>query len=417
LAFEIEPGASAQLKRLANETGATPFMMLLALFNLLLAKLSGQEDIIIGTPTAGRSHNDLENIIGVFINTLALRNFPSGEKRFSRFLTEVKETCLQAFENQDYQFETLVDTVVTKRDLSRNTLFDVMLVLQNIDSQRSEIPGLKLAPYHYESDTSKFDLTLTAVESGDRFVFSITYSTKLFKQDTIQRFAGYFKRLAANLAKDSHQCIAEIELLSEQEKQQILVDFNATDLDYPASQTIHQLFEIQVEETPNHIALTGENSKASVGNIPMEIRNSKHHLSHLTYRELNNTSKQLAKMLKEKGVMPGGIVALMADRTIDTVIGILGILKAGGAYLPIDPDYPEERINYMLRDSAAKVIITNDLTVDGSDGLIVKKLDGFGKPTSYPINQRTNEPTNPAYIIYTSGPTAKPKEVTYDYLR
>ncbi|MCP5049886.1 MAG: amino acid adenylation domain-containing protein, partial [bacterium] len=304
---------------------------------------------------------------------------------------------------------------MTKRDLSRNTLFDVMLVLQNIDSQRSEIPGLELAPYHYESDTSKFDLTLTAAESGDRFVFSIAYSTKLFKQDTIQRFVNYFKRLTTAFLEDSQQSISWLDLISEQEKQQILIDFNATDLDYPASRTIHQLFEIQVEETPNHIALTGENSKAPVQDIPIAIRNSKHHLNHLTYRELNNRSNQLAKMLKEKGLKSGGIVALMAGRTIDTVIGILGILKAGGAYLPIDPGYPEERVNYMLRDSAAKVIVTNSLVIDRLDGSMVIKPGDANKLPNRQTNKPTNQQTNLAYIIYTSGTTGKPKGVMIDH--
>ncbi|MCP5054025.1 MAG: hypothetical protein GY940_43050, partial [bacterium] len=178
--------------------------------------------------------------------------------RFSEFLTEVKENCLQAFENHDYQFEDLVDTVVSKRDLSRNALFDVMLVLQNIDSRRLEIPGLGLTPYDYESDTSKFDLTLTAMEEADRFLFSMTYSTTLFKKETIERFINYFKRLAATLTADTQQRLSQVELLSDDEKQQVLIDFNNTEKEYPAEQTIDGWFESQVERTPDQIAVTGQ---------------------------------------------------------------------------------------------------------------------------------------------------------------
>jgi tyrocidine synthetase-3 len=225
LPFEIGQEKTEQLKQLTLETETTFFMVLLAIFNILLSTLSNQDDIIVGSPIAGRSHHSLENIIGVFINTLALRNFPSAEKRFSEFLTEVKGTCLKAFENQDYQYEELVEKVVTNRDLSRNSLFDVMLVLHNMEIQQLEIPGLKLIPYDYESCTSKFDITLTAVEKKDGFDFSITYCTALFKEDTIQRFIDYFRRILDVVLEDRKRRISKIDILPDDEKNQLLYGF------------------------------------------------------------------------------------------------------------------------------------------------------------------------------------------------
>ncbi|MCP5051676.1 MAG: AMP-binding protein, partial [bacterium] len=341
LDFDMEPVVWDQLKQLTRETGTTYFMVLLALFNLLLSRLGGQEDIIVGTPTSGRPHSDLEHVVGIFINTLCLRNYPTREKRFSEFLSHVKTNCLRAFENQDYQYENLVDAVVTDRDLSRNSLFDAMLALQNMDRHQLEISGLELVPYDYKGNTSNFDLTLTVVEDAGTFDFSITYRTMLFKRDTIERFINYFKRLTAAVLEDTQQPLSRFELLSEQEKHHLLVNFNNTQQEYPATKTIHRLFDEQAERTPGHIAVTGEDGG----------------FASLSYRELNNASGQLAKVLKENGVNPGAIVALMVDRSIDTITGILGILKAGAAYLPIDPDYPKERIDYMLGDSGAGILL------------------------------------------------------------
>ncbi|MCP5053343.1 MAG: amino acid adenylation domain-containing protein, partial [bacterium] len=380
LEFDIEPGTLEQLRQLSRETGTTYFMVLLTIFNLLLSRLGGQEDIVVGTPTSGRAHGDLENVIGMFINTLCLRNYPTGEKQFSEFLMQVKSNCLQAFENQDYQYEDLVDAVVTDRDLSRNPLFDTMLSLQNMDRHQLEIPGLELVPYDYEVSTSKFDLTLTVVEDAGTFGFSITYGTMLFKRETIERFINYFKRLTAAVLEDSHQQLSRFDLLSEQEKQQLLINFNCTQRDYPANKTIHQLFEEQVERTPDRIASTS-------GDIS------------ITYYQLNKESRRLARLMQTKGIETGAIVAIMAERSVETITGILGILKAGAAYLPIDPGYPKERIDYMLKDTGANVL--------------VNWLDG----SSEPINQRkkTNEPATLAYILYTSGTTGNPKGVVIEH--
>ncbi|MCP5049141.1 MAG: amino acid adenylation domain-containing protein, partial [bacterium] len=410
LDFDLEPGISTQLRTLAHETGTTPFMLLLAIFNLLLSKLSGQEDIIVGTPTVGRPHSDLQPIIGIFVNTLGLRNFPVPDKQFVDFLDQVKENCLQAFDHQDYQFENLVETIVTQRDLSRNALFDVAFTLQNITDRQLELPGLTLSPYPYETKTSKFDLTLTAIEDTDVFLFSLEYGTTLFKQETIERFSSYFKRLTDTLTQDRRQRLYQVELLSAAERRQILEDFNNTSADYPTHKTIHQLFEEQVEQVPDYIALTQFNAFTS-------------------YRELNNSADRLACYLREKGVGPGGIVGLMLERSFEMIIGIYAILKAGGSYLPIDPTYPPGRIHFMLKDSSAKIIITNvtnitnELKVNGLDDLMVIKpgdADEFphrktGKPPVDIIKPVRDGRDGLAYVIYTSGSTGNPKGVMIEH--
>ncbi|MCP5052806.1 MAG: AMP-binding protein, partial [bacterium] len=275
LGFDIEPESWDQLRQLTRETGTTYFMVLLTIFSLLLSKLSGQEDIIVGTPTAGRLHSDLEHVVGIFINTLCLRNYPTGEKQFSEFLAQVKSNCLQAFENQDYQYENLVDAVVTDRDLSRNSLFDVMLVFQNMDRHQLEIPGLTLTPYDYNVGSSKFDLTLTMVEGRDGLTGFVTYSTALFNENAIKRFIGYFKQVLTVVLRDRSQQLSGVELLSGDEKQQLLFDFNVAQTQYPGEKTIHRVFEEQAARTPHHIAVVGMGQS-------------------VTYDELNKKSNQIA---------------------------------------------------------------------------------------------------------------------------
>ncbi|MCP5052486.1 MAG: AMP-binding protein, partial [bacterium] len=346
---------------------------------------------------AGRSHTDLEGIIGMFVNTLVPRNFPAGQKSFIQFLEEVKERTLKSFENQDYQYEDLVENVVVERDVSRNPLFDSMLALQNLEIREMRIPGLTLTPVPFESRIAKFDLTLGCMEMDDHLSCNLEYSTGLFKHETIQRFIGYFKRIVSSVAVSNDIKISGIEIITEEEKQQLLVEFNATAVDYPGDKTTHQLFEEQAGKCPGHLALTGQYD-ASV-----------------TYGELNKRSDDLARHLMGKGVTGGSIVGIMMKRSLEMVTGIYGILKAGAAYLPIDPNYPEERIEFMLKDSAVTVIVTDGLKVNGLDGLIVKRLNGSSEPTNQPINQPTNKPTNIAYIIYTSGSTGMPKGVMVEH--
>ncbi|MCP5053031.1 MAG: amino acid adenylation domain-containing protein, partial [bacterium] len=334
--FQLGKEETGALNRLAKEENTTLFMVLMAVFNILMAKLSSGEEIVTGTPAAGRRHVDLENIIGMFVNTLALKNRPAGDRAFNEFLQELRETTLDAFENQEYQFDDFVGKLLKdNRDRSRNPVFDVMLVLQNLDRHHTHhlrSAGLTVNNYYHQSDTSKFDITLIAAETGEGLFFEWEYCTKLFKETTTQRFIKYFKKIISLVIEAPHTQISQIELLTGEEKKRILVDFNATGTEYPRDKTIHRLFEDQAERTPDYVAVV-TNGQC------------------LCYGELNKQAIRLASLLIEKGVTSGAIVGIMAERSIGTIVAVIAILKAGGAYLPIDPDYPEERVGFMLKDS------------------------------------------------------------------
>ncbi|UCH97023.1 MAG: amino acid adenylation domain-containing protein, partial [Candidatus Aminicenantes bacterium] len=396
--FEIGMEETKALKTLAKKEEATIYIVLLAIFNVFLSKLSSQEDIVVGAPTSGRRHTDLSRVIGMFVNTLALRNYPGGEKTFTGLLREVRDRTLAAFDNQDYQYDDLVEQLSAKgtitRDVNRNPLFDVMLALQNIEIPGIEIPGLKLIPGEYERNTSRFDMTFQAVEQEGKLDFIVEYRTTLFKKETIQRFTCYFKELVSTILEAPERKIVEIEIIPGEEKKRILYEFNDTTADYPADKTIRQLFEEQVERIPDNTAV--------VGPLQVKYRTYMSYMTYISYRELNKRSNQLAYLLKEKGVQPDSIVGIMVERSIEMVIGMLGILKAGSAYLPLDPEYPEERIKYMLADSNAKVLLAApDLT------------SAFEPPSSTLTSTSTCQvsPTNLAYVLYTSGSTGKPKGV------
>ncbi|MCP5104256.1 MAG: hypothetical protein GY950_12790, partial [bacterium] len=243
----------------------TLFMILLAVFYVLLAKLSPREEIVVGTPIAGRSHPDLENIIGVFINTLALKNRPSGVNSFNAFLGEVKEGALAAFENQEFPFEELVERLPVSRDAGRNPLFDVMFALQNMDREAADNPGLEITPYdEYEYGISKFDLTLFAQRSEETLCFHLQYSTALFKEETVKRFARYFKGIVSRIIESPGVNISQIEILSPDEKREILEGFNDTATQYPRDKTIHQLFREQAARTPRTVALVHRTHRTSM---------------------------------------------------------------------------------------------------------------------------------------------------------
>ncbi|UCH96738.1 MAG: amino acid adenylation domain-containing protein, partial [Candidatus Aminicenantes bacterium] len=418
ITFEIGKQETGKLKELAFTGGATLYMVLLTIFNIFLARISGQEDIVVGTAVAGRRHPGLEKIIGMFVNTLVLRNFPQGNMTVKEFLTETRTRTLQAQENQDYPFEDLVEKAAANinRDAGRNPLFDVMFVLQNMHISEINIPGLKLTPYNYETQVSKFDLTFICEENEIEGIihFTAEYSTKLFKKGTIQRWINYFKNILSHAADTPGKKIGELELISKEEKNQVLVDFNKTVTEYPKDKTIPELFEEQVEKTPHHIAVVG----------PQQVKHRTYmtDMTYISYRELNEKSNQLAYLLNEKGVQADIIVGIMAERSVEMVIGLLSILKAGGAYLPLDPEYPEERINYILTD--AKVIIlvkksnifSNFATADDIDVIVIDDVIDKNRRAApiLPSNLLPfcpSSPANLAYILYTSGSTGRPKGV------
>jgi amino acid adenylation domain-containing protein/non-ribosomal peptide synthase protein (TIGR01720 family) len=353
LVFAIGKKETAALIELAKKENITLFMLLLAMYNVFLAKLSGQEDIVVGVPIVGRGHEDLQPIIGMFVNTLALRNYPGGNKPFNVFLKEIKEKTLAAFENQDYLFEDLVDQVVVDRDVSRNPLFDTMLALQNMEMEEILIPGLRLRPYGFDSGVSHFDLVFIAGETEEQLSFYVEYSTRLFKKTTVERMIGFFKDMLSFILTNPHREISAIPFIGEEEKQQVLVDFNDTEAGCAGERTIHRWFQEQAGKTPDRIGVVSRPD----GLVPGKEEKVRGTIQ-LTYKKLNEKSNQLARLLKSRGMAPGSTAALLMDSSIEMIIGILGILKAGGAYQPIDPAYPGERIRSILEDSQAPVLLT-----------------------------------------------------------
>ncbi|NLD47202.1 MAG: amino acid adenylation domain-containing protein, partial [Clostridiaceae bacterium] len=381
------------LRRLAAENGATLFMVLLSAYTVLLSKYSGQEDIVVGTPVAGRSHAELENIVGMFVNTLALRNHPSKNKTFREYLSEVKQSTLSAFENQDYQFEDLVEKVVVKRDLSRNPIFDTMFTLQNINMGEIKIDQIHFRPYELEYKMTKFDITLSAMELGDNLELGLEYCTRLYSEDTAKRILMHYVTLLRDIVKSQDSELDELNILPEMDRLR-LETFNNTSTEYPKDKSIVRLFEEQAEKTPDSVALVSG----------IEV---------ITYKELNRRANRVARVLVENGVKRDSIVGIISGRTIEMTAGILGILKAGGAYLPLDHKYPEERTLYMLKDSNTKVLLLDRKfkEVFSFDGTVIE----FGFENNEEIDS-SNVGINVswedlAYVMYTSGSTGQPKGV------
>ncbi|MCP5050057.1 MAG: amino acid adenylation domain-containing protein, partial [bacterium] len=397
--FELSPRQTKGLKEMALFSGATLYMVLLAVIHVWLSKISGQEDIITGAPLAGRGHEDLRKIIGMFINTLAPRNFPRSHLTFNAFLQQVKTNTLRAFDNQDYQLEDLAQLVSGQvyHDAGHNPLFDVMFQLETFDNQTLEIPGLTLKPFPLEHKIAKFDIALNAWEDDQQLCFSVEYCTRLYKEETILRLSRYFKRIIDSVLEDPDREIARITLISEDEKRRVLFDFNQSHIDYPGDRTLHRMFEDREEKNPHRTALIFKDRT-------------------LTYRQLNHRSNLLAAVLREKGTVPGTVVALMLERSLEMIIGIFGILKAGGAYLPVDPDYPEERVNYMLKDSGAGILLSNLGTGNALNAASLnsplergtRRRRGGGVATGETASHKANQL---CYIIYTSGSTGNPKGV------
>ncbi|MCK5055224.1 MAG: amino acid adenylation domain-containing protein, partial [Candidatus Aminicenantes bacterium] len=359
IGFDIDEKVAPALNEIAQGKGVTRFMLLLAIFNIFLSKLSGREDIVVGTPIAGRRHADLEQVIGMFVNTLALRNYPSGSRTFASLLKEIKEQTLSAFENQDYPFESLVDKLELQRDLNRNPLFDVMFVFQNFLDLEGEIPGqaagdLTTKPYPIEHRTSKFDLTLIIYERSEKLDFTFEYSTKLFKAETILRFIQYFKEIISSVIENPGQKIADIEVVTGAEKEQILYAFNDSEESYPTGKTIYHLFEEQVDRIPGHAALVFYDE-------------------YVTFRHFDEQSNRLANYLRrEKGVQAGDRVAVLMDRSIELVVALMGVMKAGAAYVPMDASLPAERIRFVVDDAVIGVAVSQRKYLEKLTGLRVR---------------------------------------------
>jgi amino acid adenylation domain-containing protein len=394
VSFYVSPDETNKLKSVAENEGSTMFMMLLSIFNVFLSKITNQDDIIIGTPTAGRQHADLENIIGMFVNTLAIRNNPKGNSSFREFLSVVKSKTLSCFENQAYQLETLIDELKIERDTSRTPLFEVMFSYENFEPSVLEIPGLTYSAHSIGHSVAKFDLTLLVHEYEGRLFLNFGYATDVFKRETIEKFALYFKRLVSSIISDTNKKIADLEMLPIDEKKRLLYEFNANQLPYPKNKTIVDLFEDQVLKTPDNLALLFGKKE-------------------LTYSGLNEQVNQLAHHLIAKGVKAQAVVALKMERSLEMIIGLLAILKTGAAYLPIDPSLPGQRILQMLRDSKAVYLLTEESEQNNYNQYV--DVINVHHPEVERCNrnnlQVTINPADVAYVIYTSGSTGKPKGV------
>ncbi|WP_039275313.1 non-ribosomal peptide synthetase, partial [Paenibacillus polymyxa] len=332
-----------QLKQLAAQTGSTLYMVLLAAYSTLLHKYSGQEDIIVGTPIAGRPHAELEGLVGVFLNTLAIRNYPAGDKTFLDYLQEVKEHALSAYEHQEYPFEELVEQLNLTRDTSRNALFDTMFELKTFEQQEFELEGLTFKTYPTDNHTAKFDLTLDAVEQPEGILCSLEYSTALYKPETIARLAQHFTELVRAITLHPQQPLAALDMVTVEEKAQIIYGFGDVGVSDVAAVEVGALFHTYVEEqaqlVPDHVAVVYEEQQ-------------------LTYRKLNERANQLARRLRNGGIGRESMVGILSERSVDMLVGVLAVWKAGGAYVPLDADYPSERIRFMLEDSGATVLLT-----------------------------------------------------------
>ena len=398
------------LNQLSRQEGVTLFTTLLAAFKVLLYRYTGQEDIVVGSPVANRSHTEIEGLIGFFVNTLVLRTDLSGNPSFKELLTRGRNTCLGAYAHQDLPFEKLVEESNPDRNLGRNPLFQVMFVFQNTLASGLSFPGCTSQSMEIDAGTSKFDLTLSLAGRERQFAGFFEYNSDLFDRPTIERMIGHFQVLLEGIVTDPDQSISTLPLLREAERHQLLVEWNDTKADYPKDSCIHELFEAQVEKAPEVVAVKFEGQQ-------------------LTYRELNDRANQLAHFLREQGVGPEKLVGICIDRALEMVIGLLGILKAGGAYVSLDPTYPKERLAFMVRDAQVSVLLTQAKLVEDrgwrmEDGdprssildprlqvvFVDRDWDEIAQQSDKnPLSQVYS--TDLAYVIYTSGSTGQPKGV------
>ncbi|MFM6112895.1 MAG: amino acid adenylation domain-containing protein, partial [Sphaerospermopsis kisseleviana] len=409
--FALAPELSQKLTELSRQEGCTLFMTLLAAYDTLLYRYTGQSDILVGSPIANRDRAEIEGLIGFFVNTLVMRTNLEGNPSFSELLTRVREMSLGAYAHQHLPFEMLVEALQPERNLSHSPLFQVMFVLQNTPISTIELSGLSVNLLEVKSEISKFDLTLAMEESASGLVGVWEYNSDLFDSRTIERMAGNFITLLESIVANPQESIAQLPILTEVEQHQLLIEWNDTQVEYPVDKCIHELFEEQVEKTPNAIAVVFENEQ-------------------LTYQQLNSRANQLAHYLQSLGVKPETLVGICVERSLEMVIGLLGILKAGGAYVPLDPEYPTERLSFMLEDAQVSVLLTqksllNQLPLDNREKpyqvicleqLVLSEVEvnTFNlELTENPNHQ--NQPENLAYVIYTSGSTGKPKGVTIEH--
>ncbi len=397
LSFTVGEEVTEKLKALSRREGATLFMTLLGAFQLLLMRYSGQEDVIVGTDIANRTRTELEALIGFFINQLVLRTDLSGDPTFEELIGRVREMCLGAYAHQDIPFEKLVEELQPERTLSHTPLFQVKFLLQNTPMESLDVEGLRLEALHSDSGAARFDLTVALTEYEGRLLASAQYNADLFERETIGRMCEHFRTLLAGVVADPQQRLSQLPLLSQEERRQILVEWNATAREYPREKCVHELFEEQAERTPEAVAVLADAEQVS-------------------YRELNERANQIAHHLRGLGVGPEVVVGVCLERSIEMVAALLGVLKAGGAYLPLDPKYPLERLAWMLEDSNVPLLLTQEQLSDhlpthwGQTICLDSEWERITKQSAEnPVRIVAAE--NLAYVIYTSGSTGTPKGI------
>ncbi|UHA73333.1 non-ribosomal peptide synthetase [Paenibacillus sp. 481] len=408
--FALDQQLGRTLKMVAARSDATLFMVLLSAYNVLLSKYTGEKDIVIGMPIAGRNHIETTSVVGMFVNTLALRHKLQGDIQVQEWIREVRNETLQAYEHGDYSLDELIEKLRIPRDPSRNPLFDTMFVLQDAKSVSIQLPHLDIEPISWQNKSAKFDMTWVVDEAEDALRITIEYSTDLYEASQMQRMAKHYEHVLQQMALHPEMSLNEIELITEEERHEILFQFNDTDADYPRDATIDQLFDQQVLHRPHHPAIQFAGQT-------------------ITYEELTQRANHMARRLRKIGVQRGEPVGLLADRSVEMIIAIMGILKAGGAYVPIDPSFPRERIVFILDHCEARILVSSSQmefpTFNGIHVPLqeVTHSDPSEQPEHY--DQSDNEAVLrrsfetltldaaecPAYIMYTSGSTGTPKGV------
>ena len=385
-----------KISDLCSSLGITPYMFLLSCYYILLSKYTSQDDIVIGSPIVGRDIVETYNLIGMFVNTLALRNKIDLSSTFKDFTLNVKETLLNAYKYQTYPFDELVRNLNLSRDASRKPLFDTMFTYQNNGYKSIEIDGIKAEYYIPDTNIAKFDLSVEAVPQDDKINLTFEYSTDLFTEEFIKKMSNHYLNIINTVLNNINLQISNISMLSENEKNRILYEFNNTYKPYPKDKTIVDLFEEQVLKTPDNIAVIFEDEK-------------------LTYKELNEKANSLAFYLRyEKNLSRNDFVGIMVNRSLEMIISILAVLKSGAAYIPIDPTYPKDRIDYMLKNSNAKILLTQD-SLQYNINFGNKLLIDLANSNIYRFNasnlEHINQADDTSYVIFTSGSTGNPKGV------
>lgn len=386
------------VRRFAQREGATSFMTMLTAFAALLHRYTGRVDIVIGSPIAGRSRPELESLIGLFINTLALRVDLSGDPTVRELLGRVREAALDAYAHQDLPFEKLVEDLKPVRDQSRSPLFQVLFLHQKAFIQPFAAGGVRFSPMRVDRGGSGEDLSLFLIErEGEGLTAGLEYKTTLFDAGSMERMLGHYQTLLEGMLAEPQARLSRLPLLRREERERILVSWNQTSAEFPAGKTLHRLFEEQAERTPQNVAALFGHER-------------------LTYRELSDRANRLARFLRRMGIGPEALVGVCLERSLDLVVGLLGVLKAGAAYVPLDPSYPEERLSFMLEDARATVVLTQKRITQrrafGAARVVCLDADQeqIWQESPASLDERA-APGNLAYVIYTSGSTGKPKGV------